>query len=65
MSKFDNVEQWNIDSNQQRGEYLLIKVKRGDFVLTGDYEELLAVYKSLLSEYRQVYNGTKLMDKNL
>jgi hypothetical protein len=31
----------------------------------GDYEELLAVYKSLLSEYRQVYNGTKLMDKNL
>jgi hypothetical protein len=64
MSKFDNVEQWNINYDQQHG-YLLSKVKRGDFVLTGDYEELLAVYKSLLSEYRQVYNGTKLMDKNL
>ncbi len=65
MSKFDNVEQWTIDYDQQRGEYLLSKVKRGDFVLTGDYEELLAAYNELLSEYRQVYNGTKLMDKNL
>ena len=37
----------------------------GVYVKHKDYESLLFAYKSLLSEYRQVYNGTKLMDKNL